>query len=54
MKPDRDDLRFLKERIEAGEVRPVIERTYAGLAEVPDAIRHLEHGHARGKIVITV
>ena len=54
MKPDRDDLLFLKERIEAGEVEPVIDRTYDGLARVPEAIRYLEQGHARGKIVITV
>jgi NADPH:quinone reductase-like Zn-dependent oxidoreductase len=54
MKPDRDDLLFLKERIEAGEVEPVIDRTYDGLAHVPEAIRYLEQGHARGKIVITV
>jgi NADPH:quinone reductase-like Zn-dependent oxidoreductase len=54
MKPDRDDLLFLKEHIEADEVKPVLDRTYTGLAEVPEAIRHLEQGHARGKIVITV
>jgi len=34
-------------------VTPVIDRTYP-LAEVPAAIRHLEAGHARGKIVITL
>jgi NADPH:quinone reductase-like Zn-dependent oxidoreductase len=54
MKPDHDDLLFLKERIEAGDVEPVIDRTYDGLAHVPEAIRYLEQGHARGKIVITV
>ena len=54
LKPNRDDLRILKEHIEAGEVKPVIDRTYTGLAEVPEAIRYLEQGHARGKIVITV
>jgi len=48
-----EDLRFLTERIEAGTLRPVIDRTYA-LREVPDAIRHLHEGQARGKIVITV
>jgi NADPH:quinone reductase-like Zn-dependent oxidoreductase len=52
-KPNQDDLQFLKELIEAGKVKPVIDRTYP-LSEVPDAIRYLEEGHARGKVVITV
>jgi NADPH:quinone reductase-like Zn-dependent oxidoreductase len=39
--------------IEAGQVTPVIDRTYP-LAEVPDAMRHLEAGQARGKIAVTV
>jgi len=37
----------------SGHIVPVVERTYP-LAEVPDALRHLGEGHARGKIVITV
>jgi NADPH:quinone reductase-like Zn-dependent oxidoreductase len=49
----RDDLVLLKELIEAGKVTPVIDRTYP-LSEVPEAIRYLEEGHARGKVVITV
>jgi NADPH:quinone reductase-like Zn-dependent oxidoreductase len=53
MKPATEDLWFLKELIEAGAVAPVIDRTYS-LGEVPDAIRYLEEGRARGKIVITV
>ena len=52
-RPSPDDLQFVKELIEAGKVKPVIDRTYS-LSEVPDAIRYLEEGHARGKIVITV
>ena len=48
-----EDLQFLSELIEAGKVRPVIDRTYP-LSAVPDAIRYLAGGHARGKIVITV
>jgi len=48
-----EDLQVLKELIEAGKVRTVIDRTYS-LSEVPDAIRYLNEGHARGKIVITV
>ncbi len=47
------DLEFLAGLIEAGKVRPVIDRTYT-LSEVPEAIRYLEGGHARGKIVITI
>lgn len=43
----------LRERIEAGDITPVIDRRYA-LHEVPDAIRYSETGHARGKIVITM
>jgi NADPH:quinone reductase-like Zn-dependent oxidoreductase len=52
-KRSKADLQVLKELIEAGTVRPVIDRTYS-LRDVPDAIRYLEEGHARGKIVITV
>jgi NADPH:quinone reductase-like Zn-dependent oxidoreductase len=48
-----DDLVVLKEFIEVGKVTPVIDRTYS-LSEVPEAIRYLEAGHARGKIVIRV
>jgi hypothetical protein len=44
---------LLKELIEAGKVTPVIDRTYS-LSEAPEAIRYLEEGHARGKVVITV
>jgi NADPH:quinone reductase-like Zn-dependent oxidoreductase len=47
------DMMALKELIESGKVMPVIDRTYP-LAEVPEAIRYLEEGHARGKVVITL
>jgi NADPH:quinone reductase-like Zn-dependent oxidoreductase len=47
------DLQVLKELIEAAKVRPVIDRTYP-LGEMPEAMRSLETGRARGKIVITV
>ncbi len=50
---DKDDLIVLKKLVEAGEVTPVIDRTYP-LSETPEAIRYLEEGHARGKVVITV
>jgi len=52
-KENGEDLVVLKDLIEAGKVTPVIDRTYP-LSEVPEAIRHLEEGHARGKVVITV
>jgi NADPH:quinone reductase-like Zn-dependent oxidoreductase len=52
-KERREDLVVLKELIEAGKLTPVIDRTYP-LSEVPEAIRYLEAGHARGKIVIGV
>ena len=47
------DLNFLAELMESGQVRPVIDRRYS-LGEVPEAIRYLEQGHARGKVVITL
>jgi NADPH:quinone reductase-like Zn-dependent oxidoreductase len=47
------DLAILTELMEAKKVTPVIDRTYT-LSEVPAAIRYLEEGHARGKVVITV
>ena len=47
------DLVALKELIEAGKVTPVIDRTYP-LNEAPEALRHLEGGHPRGKVVIAV
>jgi len=50
---NHEDLIVLKELIESGKVTPVIDRTYP-LSEVPEAIRYLEEGHARGKVVITV
>ena len=52
-KERNEDLVVLKELIEAGKVTPVIDRTYP-LREAPEAIRHLEQGHARGKIVLRV
>jgi len=47
------DLLVLKELIEGGKVTPVIDRTYP-LSEAPKAIRYMEEGHARGKVVIRV
>jgi NADPH:quinone reductase-like Zn-dependent oxidoreductase len=53
VKRSRADLLVLKDLIEAGKVAPVVDRTYP-LSEVPEAIRYLEAGHARGKVVIIV
>ncbi len=52
-RPNKEDLVFVKELLETGKVVPVIDRRYP-LSEVPEALRHLEEGHARGKVVITV
>jgi len=53
MKPSQADLLVLKELCETGRVRPVIDRRFA-LSEVPAAVRYVEDGHARGKVVVTV
>lgn len=52
-KTNKEDLVILKELLEAGQVAPVIDRRYP-LSETPEAIRYLEQGHARGKVVVTV
>ena len=52
-KPNQEDLQVLRELIEAGKLRPLVGRTYP-LGEVPEAMRALEAGKTRGKIVITV
>jgi NADPH:quinone reductase-like Zn-dependent oxidoreductase len=50
---NRADLIFMKELLEAGKVVPVIEKKYS-LTETPQAIRYVEGGHTRGKVVISV
>ena len=52
-KNSKEDLMVLTELIETGKIRPVIDRTYP-LRETAEAIRYLETGHARAKVVITV
>src|SRR6266496_1886418 len=47
------DLTILGDLMQSGKVTPVIDRRYK-LSEVPEAIRYLEEGHARGKVVITL
>ena len=51
--PNGKDLSLLKEWIEAGKVKPVIDRTYP-LRDTPEAFYYLEKEHARGKVVIII
>jgi NADPH:quinone reductase-like Zn-dependent oxidoreductase len=53
MKPNQADLLMLKDLCETGKVRPVIDRRFP-LSEVSSAVRYVEDGHARGKVVVTV
>jgi len=52
-RPSKEDLAIMADLMATGKVTPVIDRRYS-LSEVPEAIRYLEQGHARGKVVITV
>jgi NADPH:quinone reductase-like Zn-dependent oxidoreductase len=51
--PSNKDLTILGDMMQSGKLKPVIDRTYK-LSEVPEAIRYLEQGHARGKVVISL
>jgi len=50
-KSSQDDLTLLGELIATGKLKPVIDRCYS-LSEAPEAVRHVEEGHARGKVII--
>ena len=52
-KSSQDDLTLLGELIATGKLEPVIDRCYS-FNEVPDAVRHVEEGHAQGKVIIDV
>jgi NADPH:quinone reductase-like Zn-dependent oxidoreductase len=52
-KQDKSDLNILADLMQSGKVKPIIDRTYP-FSQIADAIRYLEQGHARGKVVITV
>ena len=51
--PSQKDLTVLGDMMQSGKLKAVIDRTYK-LSDVPEAIRYLEQGHARGKVVITM
>ncbi len=53
VKSSQEDLILMKELIEAGKVVPVLDQRFP-LSQVPDAIRYLEAGHAKGKVVISL
>jgi NADPH:quinone reductase-like Zn-dependent oxidoreductase len=52
-KPNQKDLTVVRDLMEAGGATPVIDKRYR-LSEVVNAIRYLEEGHARGKVIITL
>ena len=53
VQPNTEDVDFMKELIEAGKVKTVIDKTYP-LSEVPEALSYPEEGHTQGKVVITL
>jgi NADPH:quinone reductase-like Zn-dependent oxidoreductase len=52
-RPNKADLTIMHELMRAGKITPVIDRCYS-LSEVPEAIRYLKEGHARGKVIVTL
>ena len=50
---NKEDLDVLRELLEAGKVKPVIESRYE-LRDVPEALRYVGAGHAKGKVVVSV
>ena len=50
---NKKDMMVLADLMQSGKMTPVIDRTYK-LSEVPAALRYLEQGHARGKVVVTL
>ena len=52
-KPNRPNLAFLRELIEAGKVRPVVDRVYP-FAELADALETMGEGHVQGKLVVRI
>jgi NADPH:quinone reductase-like Zn-dependent oxidoreductase len=52
--PTQNDLVALADLMQSGKVKPVLDRTYKSLSAIPEAIRYVEQGHARGKVVVTM
>lgn len=50
---DQNDLQFIGELIESGEIRPVVDRSYS-LEDIAEAFRYYSKGHAQGKVVVTM
>ena len=50
---NKEDLATLGDLMQSGKLTPVIDRSYK-LSETPEALRYVEKGHARGKVVLTV
>jgi NADPH:quinone reductase-like Zn-dependent oxidoreductase len=50
---NKADMTILRDLIEAGKIKPVVDKTFP-FTQVPEAVRYLETGHARGKVVVTV
>jgi NADPH:quinone reductase-like Zn-dependent oxidoreductase len=53
MKPNKNDLTYIKELIEAGKVSPVIDKIFP-LSEVAEALNYYGQGRSRGKVIITM
>ena len=51
---NHNDLAYIADLMQSGKIKPVIDRTYKSLSEVPQALAYLEEGHARGKVVVDV
>jgi NADPH:quinone reductase-like Zn-dependent oxidoreductase len=49
----KKDLTVLKDLLESGKIKPLLDRTYP-LRDAADALRYVEQGHAQGKVVITI
>ncbi len=50
---NHEDLVVLKEFIDAGKLKPIIDKTYP-LSDAPEAFQHMQENHAQGKIVLTM